>query len=128
MATATKAPEAAVIPNVEAPVKTKKGPVPSKVATVKLQKLMAEAHQIKQQMSPLEARLEVIKVEAMAEMEKKGVSLLTTKDGIPVVGKFPVTRWYATAVEEFIEKWPKLAAKFLKKTTFEQINWKKPIS
>ena len=124
MATATK-PE--VLPNVEAPIKARKAPVPSKVASVKLQKLMKEAHQIKRQIGPLEARLEVIKLEAFAEMDKKEVDLLTTKDGIPVVGRFEVTRWYAKAVEEFQSKWPKLAEKFLSKSTFDQINWKKPI-
>lgn len=124
MATTTKASE--VIPNVEAPAK--KAKPKQALATLKIQKLMEEAHELKQEIGPKESRLEVIKEIMMAEMDKKGVDLLVTKEGVPVVGRFEVTRWYATAVEEFIAKWPKLAAKFLKKSTFMQINWKKPIT
>ncbi|UDL16858.1 hypothetical protein SEA_ATUIN_195 [Arthrobacter phage Atuin] len=123
MTTATKAPK--VIPNVEAPAKKDKPK--QALATLKIQKLMEEAHTLKQEIGPKEARLEVIKEIMMAEMDRKGADLLVTKEGLHVVGRFEVTRWYAKSVEEFIEKWPKLAEKFLKKSTFDQINWKKPI-
>lgn len=105
----------------------KKAPTPSKVATLATQQKVREAHRIKAQIAPLEAKLKAIQEDVEAEMDRKGVNLLTTKDGIPVVGRDPQSRFFPQDTEEFITKWPKLAAKYLKETKFFRINWKKPI-
>jgi hypothetical protein len=119
MATATQ---------VSVPVKVvKKTPVPSKVATLATQAKVKKARDLKKQIAALEAELKPIEEFVDAELDRKGVNLLTTKDGIPVVGRTPQSRFYPKDVEDFVKKWPKLAAKYLTETKFYRKNWYKTV-
>lgn len=83
------------------------------------------AHQIKEQIKPLEAELKVIQAHIYSEMDNKGVDVLTRK-GVEVVSRDEVTGADQFDMPRFKLEHPMLYRKYYlgKKANYKRINWK----
>jgi hypothetical protein len=95
---------------------------PSKPISVSGLKKVIEVHDIKEQMAPLQARLDQIKADMFQEMDNKGVDVLTRK-GVEVVSRDEITQ------ENFDKNalkatFPEIAVQFIVTKIGYRINWK----
>lgn len=83
------------------------------------------AHQIKEQIKPLESELKVIQGHIYSEMDNKGVDVLTRK-GVEVVSRDEVTGADQFDMDRFKKDHPNLYRKYYlgKKPNYKRINWK----
>lgn len=95
---------------------------PTKPISASGLKKVIEVHDLKEQMAPLQARIDQIKAEIFVEMDNKGVDVLTRK-GVEIVSRDEVT-------QENLDKaglkatFPEIAVQFIVTKIAYRVNWK----
>jgi hypothetical protein len=89
-------------------------------------KLVEEIHDINEFLAPYLARKEEIKAKIAAEMDRKGVDVLTRK-GVEVVSRDEYESTQSD-IKGFEAKFPEIAAQFIKHSKKFRFNWKKRVT
>jgi len=99
---------------------------PSKPISPSAYKLVEEMHDINEFLAPYIARKEEIKAKVAAEMDRKGVDVLTRR-GVEVVSR---DEYESTSSDiKGLEKtFPEIAAQFIKHSKKFRFNWKKRVT
>lgn len=99
---------------------------PSKPITPTNFKKVQRVHALKALIAPHLAEIERIKADVFAEMDKKGVDVLTRK-GVECVSRddFEQVRADAKSLEK---EFPEIAALYVKHVHGKRVNWKNPVA
>lgn len=97
---------------------------PTKPISVSGLKKVQRVHELKELMAPYLAEIEEIKGQIFAEMDNKGVDVLTRK-GVEIVARDEVEGevWDRKSIKE---KFPEVVVEFVVERTSYRINWKNP--